>query len=151
MIVDLCILGEPLGKQRPRYSAYNGIVRTYTPQKTINYESLIAHEYNEKYGKLLFEHDIPIKLVVKAYYPLSKSDFGKKGLNKSGKSKIDMGYCPNKNDIDNVIKIVMDALNSICFYDDRQVVEIVASKNWTQDTPRLEIQISEIGGNYDTK
>ena len=51
MRVDLTILGEPMGKQRPRYSNYGGFVRTYTPQKTINYESLIAHEYNEKYGK----------------------------------------------------------------------------------------------------
>ena len=53
MRVDLTILGEPMGKQRPRYSNYGGFVRTYTPQKTINYESLIAHEYNEKYGKVV--------------------------------------------------------------------------------------------------
>ena len=101
--VFLSVLGEPLGKQRPRYTSYGGFVRTYTPQKTINYESLIAHEYNEKYGKLMFEKDEPIKVLVNAYYGLSKTDFGKKGLNKSGREKMSKVYCTQKSDIDNII------------------------------------------------
>ena len=143
--VFLSVLGEPLGKQRPRYTNYGGFVRTYTPQKTINYESLIAHEYNEKYGKLMFEKDEPIKVLVNAYYGLSKTDFGKKGLNKSGREKMSKVYCTQKSDIDNITKIVLDALNSICFYDDKQVVEITANKSWTLETPRVEITITNLG------
>lgn len=143
-MVELEILGEPMGKQRPRYSSYGGFVRTYTPQKTINYESLITYEYNKKYGKLMFDKDKNIKLEVIAYYKLSKSDYGKKGLNKSGKNKIENKYCTTKNDIDNVIKIIMDALNSICYYDDKQIVAVEGVKLWTEQEPRVSIKIKEL-------
>ena len=138
-IVELTILGEPIGKQRPRYSMYNGIVRTYTPQKTINYESLIVHEYNEKYGTLSFDRDIPVSISINAYFGLSSVDFGKKGLTISGRAKMEMGYCTKHIDLDNIVKVVMDALNSICYVDDKQVVEIIAQKHWTMETPRVEI------------
>lgn len=144
-IVQLTILGDPMGKQRPRYSTYGGYVRTYTPQKTINYESLIAHEYNEKYGKLMFNRETPIKAYIHAYFPLSKGDYGKKGLNKSGREKMSMVYCTKHLDIDNVIKIVLDALNSICYVDDKQIVSVESSKSWTLETPRVEIILESLG------
>lgn len=145
-IVQLTILGEPMGKQRPRYSSYGGFVRTYTPQKTINYESLIAHEYNEKYGKLMFDRDEPIKAYITAYFGLTKADFGKKGLNKSGREKMQGVYSTKHLDIDNVIKIVLDALNSICFVDDKQVVAVESSKVYTLETPRVEIILESLRG-----
>lgn len=142
--VELVILGEPVGKQRPRYSSYGGYVRTYTPQKTINYESLIAHEYNEKYGTLMFPQGVPVKATIKAYFGLTKGDFGKKGLNKSGRAKMAMVYCTLKCDIDNIIKSVLDSLNSICYFDDKQVVEITSSKAWTLESPRVEIILESL-------
>lgn len=144
-MVRLEILGEPMGKQRPRYSMYGGIVRTYTPQKTINYESLIVHEYNEKYGKLMFDREEPIKATIIAFFGLSKQDYGKKGLSKSGREKMEMGYCTKHVDLDNVCKLVLDALNSICYVDDKQVVVIESEKHWTTETPRVEITLSKIG------
>ena len=143
--VELTILGEPMGKQRPRYSNYGGFVRTYTPQKTINYESLIAHEYNEKYGRLMFDKDTPLRAIIYAYFPLKKSDYGKKGLNKSGREKMEMGYCTKHIDIDNIVKLVLDSLNSICYVDDQQIVCITATKFWTNETPKVFVQISELG------
>ena len=143
-IVKLTIFGEPMGKQRPRYSTYNGYVRTYTPQKTINYESLIAHEYNSKYGKLMFEKDEPILVCITAYFGLSSSDYGKKGLSKSGREKMSMGYCTKHLDIDNIAKIVLDSLNSICFVDDKQVSVLNCYKYWTKETPRVEITIGNL-------
>lgn len=140
-VVKLTILGDPMGKQRPRYSVKNGIVRTYTPQKTINYESLIVHEYNQKYGKLMFDRDTPVSVIINAYFGLSQQDYGKKGLNKSGREKMSMGYCTKHLDLDNICKIVLDALNSICYVDDKQVVVINSCKFWTQETPRVEIYI----------
>ena len=145
MRVDLTILGEPMGKQRPRYSNYGGFVRTYTPQKTINYESLIAHEYNEKYGKLMFDRDEPIIAYIYAYFPLTKGDYGKKGLNKQGREKMSKVFCTKHLDLDNIIKIVLDALNSICFYDDKQIVSIITYKKWTTETPKVEISLDSIG------
>lgn len=142
--VELTILGDPIGKQRPRYSMYGGIVRTYTPQKTINYESLIVHEYNNKYGSLMFDKDKPVKATIFAYFQMPKSFFGKKGLNKNGREKTKYGYCCSNVDIDNVVKSVLDALNSICYYDDKQVVIVNAIKRWTTDTPKVEIILESV-------
>ena len=142
--VELTILGEPMGKQRPRYSMYGGIVRTYTPQKTINYESLIAHEYNSKYGKVMFDRGTPLKVYVDAYFGLKKSDFGKKGLNKSGRKKITTHWATIKADVDNVLKSVFDSLNGICYFDDSQISVVSATKQYTLDTPRVEIIIEEL-------
>lgn len=143
-IVELTILGEPTGKERPRYSLYNGIVRTYTPQKTINYESLIVHEYNQKYGKLMFDKDEPIKATINAYFGLTKSDFSKKGLNKSGREKINQSFATIHVDIDNILKAVFDALNSICYYDDKQIAQVLGVKYYTLETPRVEIKLESL-------
>lgn len=149
-IVELVILGEPVGKERPRYSQYNGFVRTYTPQKTINYESLIVHEYNQKYGKLMFDRDEPIKATINAYFGLTKSDFGKKGLNKSGREKISQSFATIHIDLDNVLKSVFDALNSICYYDDKQIAQVLGTKYYTIDTPRVEIRLESLKGEEKT-
>ena len=143
-IVQLTILGDPIGKQRPRVSMANGVVRTYTPQRTTNYESLVAHEYMEKYGGRMFEVNEPIHATVNAYFGLTKGDFGKKGLNKSGREKISGVYATTKVDIDNVLKCVFDALNSICYPDDKQIVVVSSSKCYTIGTPRVEITLESL-------
>ena len=55
-----------------------------------------------------------------------------------------MGYCTKHIDLDNIVKVVMDALNSICYVDDKQVVEIIAHKYWTMETPRVEIKMESL-------
>ena len=142
--VELIILGEPVGKQRPRVSMANGIVRTYTPSKTANYETLVAHEYMSKYKGQMFAINEPIYAVVKAYFSLNKGDYGKKGLNKSGREKIEKGFATTHIDIDNILKSVFDALNKICYPDDKQIVSVIATKEWTQETPRVEIHLESI-------
>lgn len=137
--VELTILGTPVGKQRPRVSMANGIVRTYTPNKTTNYETLIAHEYMSKYKGQMFEINEPIYAIVKAYFGLNKSDYGKKGLNKSGREKISQQFSTTHIDIDNILKSVFDALNKICYPDDKQIVRVISTKEWTMETPRVEI------------
>lgn len=144
MKVELVIYGDPLGKQRPRVSMYNGVVRTYTPAKTTNYESLIRHEYTCKYDSRAFDNETPIKATINIYFGLNKGDFGKKGLNKSGREKVNQKWATIKSDIDNVVKLVFDALNSVAYPDDKQIVELVATKQYTLDTPRVEIKLESL-------
>ena len=47
----------------------------------------------------------------------------------------------NWGDLDNHVKAVMDSLNGICFVDDRQVVEIHATKQYGE--PHIEIELEE--------
>lgn len=142
--VELTILGTPVGKQRPKVSMANGVVRTYTPSKTMNYETLVAHEYMSKYKWQMFSIDEPIYAIVKAYFGLNKGDFGKKGLNKSGREKMEHGFATTHIDIDNILKSVFDALNKVCYPDDKQIVSVIATKEWTTDTPRVEIYLESL-------
>lgn len=142
--VELTILGTPVGKQRPRVSMANGIVRTYTPSKTTNYETLVAHEYMSKYKWQMFGVNEPIYAIVKAYFGLNKGDYGKNGLNKSGRTKIEKGFATTHIDIDNILKCLFDALNKICYPDDKQIVSVIATKNWTTETPRVEIALESL-------
>lgn len=51
-LVELTILGEPFGKQRPRViTRGKGASRAFTPQKTANYENYIKTLYRQKYGR----------------------------------------------------------------------------------------------------
>ena len=49
-----------------------------------------------------------------------------------------------KPDIDNVVKVVCDALNKVAYNDDTQVVKIVAEKYYGE-TPGLVVEIREAG------
>ena len=50
-----------------------------------------------------------------------------------------------KPDCDNIAKIVLDSLNGIAFMDDKQVVNLVVTKNY-DSIPCVEVDIKEIGG-----
>jgi Holliday junction resolvase RusA-like endonuclease len=47
-------------------------------------------------------------------------------------------------DIDNLTKLVQDALNGRAWNDDRQIVTLIASKDIDRANPRTEIEIREV-------
>ena len=53
-------------------------------------------------------------------------------------------YWTKKPDIDNMIKLVLDALNGVFFVDDAQVMRISASKQYA-DEARTEVTIEQYG------
>ncbi len=128
------IKGEPVGKARPRVC--NG--HAFTPQKTADYE---------EYVKLCFKAQNKadccltgaVSIGIRAYFSVPKSDskeiFNKKILGKIKPTK--------KPDIDNVVKIILDALNGLAFEDDKQVVELDVKKAYSLN-PRVEVTVSEV-------
>ena len=48
-------------------------------------------------------------------------------------------------DLDNSLKVLLDALNGIAFEDDSQVVEIHARREEDPANPRVEVQIEPLG------
>lgn len=141
MRIELDILGEPMGKQRPRLSTINGIARAFTPKETINYESKVVNAYKQVVptGNQIFEKGETIFATIIAEFSLSKGDYGKKGLNKSGREKLENGYCIKHLDCDNIAKICLDALNGIAYYDDSQIACLVVLKKWVETTPKVRI------------
>ena len=93
----------------------------------------------------LFPKGTYVKMEIDCYFPLNKGDYGKNGLNKSGRTKIARTYCDKKPDIDNVMKAILDGLNGMAYSDDSQVVDISCSKCYTELSPRVEIRMKEIG------
>jgi Holliday junction resolvase RusA-like endonuclease len=134
--IKLVIPGKPLGKQRPRVLK-NGI--TYTPKKTVNYETLVKQLYIEKYFQKQLEG--PIRAVITAYMYIPKSE-SKKRKKKMLANEILPTKMP---DWDNVGKIITDALNGLAYEDDKQIVDAHVIKLYS-DQPRVEVELEEIEG-----
>lgn len=130
------IPGEPCAKGRPRFSRQGQFVRTYTPAKTVNYESLVVLEFQSAGGKML---EGMISMTVKAYYPIPKSA-SKKAHRQMATGEV---RPTKKPDTDNVLKIVADALNGIAYKDDSQIVTSHIEK-WYSDEPHMDVIIEEV-------
>jgi Holliday junction resolvase RusA-like endonuclease len=142
--IEFIIYGEPMGKQRPKVSVRNGYPHAYTPKETILYENKVAFAYKEVANEFIYDRGDLLSVTINAYFPLNKGDYGKKGLNKSGKTKLERIFCDKKPDLDNAIKSILDGLNGIAYYDDKQVVQISATKMWTQEQPRVQVILSKL-------
>ena len=54
-------------------------------------------------------------------------------------------YRPAKRgDLDNIIKVTLDALNKIAYVDDSQIVELHAYRYDDKDNPRMEVEIQRL-------
>lgn len=129
------VLGEPFGKQRPRHTKFG---RTYTPKETVNYESLVKVAFMDQIGMDAIINDGNVFVEINAYFKIPKNTSKKKT------ESMIKGYIrpTKKPDVDNIAKIILDALNGIAYKDDTQVVEIMVSKYYSE-TPRVEIKIFE--------
>ena len=131
------ILGRPQGKQRVRVVKCNGRIHSYTPKETINYEQEIKTTYkalnNPNFGSK------PVSLYILATYPIPKN-FPKKKKEMCLEEEI---YPCVKPDMDNVVKIVSDALNGVAYCDDKQVVQVLARKVYGLEA-KLEILVEEL-------
>lgn len=131
--IRFVIDGEPRGKGRPRFTKSG---HAFTDQKTRDYEKLIGYCYKAQGGRML-EGDIDIS--IKAFYKIAKNDNKNiKAAKRAGEIK------PTKKpDIDNIIKAILDGLNEVAYKDDAQVVNVSASKYYS-DEPRVEVIVSRI-------
>lgn len=111
MIYAATVYGEVLGKPRPRVTRHG----TYTPRKFADYESRIAAEFRKQLPKPL-EGAISLKVTVQRELP------------KSRPKKIVSEPDTFRPDLDNIVKLVMDALNGVAYLDDNQVALIQAEK-----------------------
>ena len=83
--------------------------------------------------------DGPVEFILYIYKTKSKFTKKEKALIEEDKY-----WCITKPDTDNVVKLVLDALNKTAYDDDNQVVKITAFKKWTLDDERIEFIIQEI-------
>ena len=130
------------GKIQPKQRARSGQGFSYTPAPTVSYENLIKVIYNKNYpGSRPIS--TAIEVCIKAFFNRPKSHYGT-GKN-AGKLKASAPeYCVVNKDVDNIAKIVLDALNKIAYVDDKQVVSLTVSKQYAEDNnERLWVVIFE--------
>ena len=139
-MIQFTVYGTPVGKQRPKFSTFNGHATAYTPQKTVNYENLVKLSVQQQQkGLKPFDKDVPLQADIIAYFLIPKST-SKKKREAMLNGEI---YHTKKPDADNIAKCILDALNGIAYYDDSQVVYVRCMKKFS-DEPRAEIIIREI-------
>lgn len=133
------IQGEPRGKARPRVVRNGNCSRTYTPERTVNYENLVKLEYQRQCGNAcITEGGVHMRIIARFGIPSSAS-----------KRKASAMACgairpTKKPDCDNIVKIICDALNGIAYKDDAQIVAVYIEKFYAT-MPSVEVEISEEG------
>lgn len=135
-MISFSIPGDPKGKGRPRF----GQGRTYTPQSTAAYEDFIRFCYNLRYHQNSpIAADIPLSVNINAVFEIPKS-FSKAKRAAALKDEI---RPTKKPDCDNVIKIILDALNGLAYADDKQVVCVSCEKRYGEQS-RVNVEINKL-------
>jgi len=113
--------GTIKGKGRPRLNSCTGIV--YTPTKTKDYEYLVEQYFLLKYPKFKpLEGRVSVNITATFDIPKSTK---KQDINKMLENTISPTKKP---DIDNIIKIILDAMNKFAFKDDTQITKLNVEK-----------------------
>ncbi len=132
--VSFTVYGDPIPLSRHR--TVSGGMRTYNPsaadQKKFAKACMTA-------GVLPSEPlEGPVEAVMTFYFPRPKSHYrtGKFAGQLKGGQDV---WHSKKKDLDNLVKFVLDSLNSLAYVDDGQVCAIKAMKLYTEDHSRSEI------------
>lgn len=113
--VKFSVPGEPRSKQRPRVTQRGA----YTPKQTLEAEKAIRETWL-KLDEETFRHQVVIDI---NFYNATR----------------------NRRDIDNMAKLVLDALNGYAFYDDFHVVGLNLRKTFTSKSKaRTDVRIVEV-------
>jgi Holliday junction resolvase RusA-like endonuclease len=139
-VIEFEFFEKPVGKSRPKFNSKTR--KTYTPEKTKFYEKklgLLVYDYINRKGITKFSKGIPLEISVFSFYAIPKS------TNKENREKMLSGLIRPcvKPDSDNVLKLILDALNGIAYHDDNQICNIIFSKKY-DEIPRTVIKIKEI-------
>ena len=129
------VIGDIKGKARPRVNTYT--CKAYTPENTKDYEMLIKQYFKIKYPRYVpLENRVSVKIIAQFKIP--------KTVTKKDRALIEEGkLSPTKKpDIDNITKIVLDALNKMAFKDDNQITKIEVEKTYGE-VEKILVKIEE--------
>ncbi len=136
MIITFTIPGKPVAKGRHKTGKWG----MYTPKETANAEAFIkmlAFEAMNKAKAKIIEGPVHLSMVIT--HPIPKA-WSKKKRHQA----IEGNILPTvKPDIDNVEKLVSDALNGIVWVDDKQVCMVDKVKIYGE-IPQIGITIAEL-------
>lgn len=141
-VISFHVPGTPVGKGRAKSSSriVGGKVftRHYTPEKTVNYEGLVAMAAQQA---MMGRPPLlgPARVYLDIVLPIPAS-WSKKKQAAALQGQV---YPTKKPDIDNVEKALFDGMNGVVWADDVQAVEVNKCKRYG-DTPCVQVVVTEI-------
>lgn len=141
----IIIEGSAVPISRPKANFYGGHINFYLPTTSRAWENQVK-ETVEKWiadnGYVRPTGITPFSMTIELYLPIPQCQSSKKKLALIGEGNL----YPNRGDLDNYAKGVMDGFGFAGFwFDDSEVVELTVSKRYS-DTPRVVVRIMELGG-----
>jgi Holliday junction resolvase RusA-like endonuclease len=118
-ILSITIPGDPIGKGRPRFVRKTGIA--FTPKTTRVREKNIAATVREHSPDLKAEADTAYGLGVAFFHATRR-----------------------RQDIDNLLKLAIDALTGVVWKDDSQVLSVAAWRYYDKANPRTVIEVVKL-------
>ena len=134
------VKGRPQGKARARtfYDGRAGKMRSVTPESTKSYEELIRWSFKAQGGKY-GGNTSAFRVEISARYEVPQS-WSKKKRAAALAGEIQPQTKP---DCDNLVKVVLDALNGVAYNDDRQVIYVACRKKYAEEGSVL-VKIEEV-------
>jgi len=130
--------GQPVGKGRAKAARRGKFITMYTPEKTVNYESLVAHAAHIAMGgRELIQGAVSVELDIRLPIPESWS------IKKKMQAIQGLLMPTKKPDIDNIFKACADGMNSVVYKDDVQIVETKQRKRYAE-TPGVVVIVREL-------
>jgi len=132
------VVDSPVGKKRPKFSTIHGYAQAVKAKEDVIYENLVKVSFQQ--AKTV-DYDLfnkPIKMKITAFFAVLKS-FSKKKIEQALQGTI---FPVTKPDVDNIAKIICDALNDVAYKDDTQIVELTIVKKYAME-PKVEITLEE--------
>ena len=123
MLIDMFVAGDPMPDQRPRVAKRGGIIpnpRVTEWKSTVQLEGI-------RYMGVMSPMIDPVDLSLAFHMPIPQSWSSAKKRECAGTAKT------SKPDVDNLAKLVMDALNTIMWQDDAQIARLSVSKYYAND------------------
>lgn len=123
----LTLEGAPEGKARPRLGKGG---RVFTPRPTRLAEARIIDAWS---GAGQPRIDGPVGLMVELHVCRARDHYRTDGVTLSAKGQRFPYPTGKKPDVDNALKLIMDALNKRAYRDDVDVVNATITRHWTPD------------------
>jgi len=135
-MITFTIPGPPRGKGRPKFFRRGNFVGTYTDKETTSYENLVKTAFRLIHCGAPKEGPLSVKIT--SFFPIPASSTKKFKIEASTE---DVPVI-KKPDGDNIIKVILDALNQIAFRDDAQIYDVRCVKLYSNN-PRTIVQIDD--------
>lgn len=128
-MVQFTVDANPVPKGRPKFSKIGGFVRTYTPKKTSDYETIVRETAQQAMGPTEpLETPTAVYLYIRLPIPQSYSKKRKEACLSGQEKPI------KKPDIDNLAKSILDGINGVIWKDDSQIVSLHITKVYASGT-----------------